>query len=429
MVRPALEAEIDSQSAHSVITIDNDLLSIVIDFAAQIVQNRAPDSRRRRRGPPAIDENTLLLLLGGAREMTHTPVRLPDATTVEKVLASLDPMSADADLGPALSKAFSGFTFTVETIDDPYWRNPHDVVAADGTRLGDHRAWVERALANVGGDLTAYWTKYRSGEFRFAEWRGSAVFAFAPTGLGVADFVQLSLGREIEVLAGPIVDPDYRPFSAADLFEPSWVSRDPGSDAPVLSGPIYRLQRRSGLVHMRSFLATRQRLEREQREAQRPGIEASMIREVGRDHVKETPFLELNPYWFDFVPRENRFFVDWERSSTAAARIFEHWAFDISDHAERGARQLSFIPRPLKMPAERVLVEEDVSVHRLMECIEAIDTEVGLPFAWFFLMTHGHWVDPDVGHTIAEGLREGRVRLPDRDAMVLLDWSANRYLF
>ncbi|RUX11158.1 hypothetical protein EOA23_35310, partial [Mesorhizobium sp. M2A.F.Ca.ET.042.01.1.1] len=104
-------------------------------------------------------------------------------------------------------------------------------------------------------------------------------------------------------------------------------------------------------------------------------------------------------------------------------------AFDIHDFEERGRREIGFIPRPLKMPAERLLVEEGASMYRLMERIEAIDAEVGLPFAWFFLMTHGHWVDPDVGEAIAEGLRAGRVRLPDRNASVLLDWAANRYLF
>ena len=44
-------------------------------------------------------------------------------------------------------------------------------------------------------------------------------------------------------------------------------------------------------------------------------------------------------------------------------------------------------------------------------------------------LTHGHWVDPDVGDAIADGLRAGRVRLPDRDAAVLLDWADKRYLF
>ncbi|RWL77954.1 MAG: hypothetical protein EOR69_28410 [Mesorhizobium sp.] len=356
--------------------------------------------------------------------------RLPDAATVASVLAGLDPASADAELAPTLSRTFPGFDFTIAAIDDFYWRgDARTVLDADGARLGDHRAWVEHELQECGGDLTVFWDRHRDSGMKFCEWRGGAVFAFAPTGTGVADFVQLSLGREVEVLAGPVVNPGYRPWGTDDLLEPSWVRREPVTEAPVLAGPVYRLQRRSGLVHMRSFLATRQRLEREQREAQRPQIEARTVREVSLDTVTETPFLDLNPDWFDFVPRENRFFADWARSSAAGDRIFDHWAFDIHDYEERGQRQLSFIPRPLKMPAERLLLDEGMSAHRLMERIEAIDQKIGLPFAWFFLMTHGHWVDPDVGEAIAKGLRAGRVRLPDRDAAVLLDWAHRRYLF
>lgn len=362
--------------------------------------------------------------------MSETPIRLPDAATVDTVLAGLEPASADADLAPALSAAFPGFAFTTALIDDFYWRGAdRTVIGPEGARLGDHDAWVKSELATLGGDFCVFWDRHRDSGKKFAEWRGCAVFAFAPTGPGVADFVQLSLGREIEVLAGPVVDPGYRPRSVDDLLEPSWVTREPVTDAPVLAGPVYRLQRRSGLVHMRSFLATRRRREREQREARRPELETRVIHEVSPDGSNDIAFLDANPGWFDFLPRENRFFTDWERSSASTARIFEHWAFDISDYEERGQRQLSFIPRPLKMPAGRLLLEESVSVHRLMERIEAIDAEIGLPFAWFFLMTHGHWVDPDVGEAIAEGLRTGRVRLPERDAAVLLDWADNRYLF
>ncbi|MER9134359.1 hypothetical protein [Mesorhizobium sp. M0768] len=360
------------------------------------------------------------------------PVRLPDPASVETVLAALQPQSADAELAPALNKAFPGFALTVTSIDDPYWCNPHAVIAADGTRLGDHRAWVERALADVGGDLTAFWNRHRESGEKFTEWRGTSAFAFAPTGPGVADFVQLSLGREIEFLAGPVVDRDYRPTSADHLFEPTWVSRESAVEARQLAGPVYRLRGRAGggIVHMRSFLARRARIEREQREARRPELESRVIHEVGSDATRDTASLDANPDWFEFVPRENRFFADWARSSSAAARIFDHWAFDIHDLEGRGPkREIGFIPRPLKYPAERLLGEEGVSVHRLMEGIEAIDQNIGLPFAWFFFMTHGHWVDPDVGDAIAEGLRQGRVRLPDRDAAVLLAWADRRYLF
>ena len=55
--------------------------------------------------------------------------------------------------------------------------------------------------------------------------------------------------------------------------------------------------------------------------------------------------------------------------------------------------------------------------------------EVGLSFGWFFLMTHGHWVDPDIGLAIAQGLKAQRVRLPDPDARVLLRWADRSYGF
>ncbi|GJE04639.1 hypothetical protein GMJLKIPL_6603 [Methylobacterium isbiliense] len=71
----------------------------------------------------------------------------------------------------------------------------------------------------------------------------------------------------------------------------------------------------------------------------------------------------------------------------------------------------------------------DSSVHILMDRVEAIDREMGLPFAWFFLMTHGNKVSPEVGEKIAQGLRGACVRLPDHDAKVLLRWANEQYLF
>ena len=64
-----------------------------------------------------------------------------------------------------------------------------------------------------------------------------------------------------------------------------------------------------------------------------------------------------------------------------------------------------------------------------MDRIDAIDRELGLPFGWVFLMTHGHWVEAEIGQAIAAGLREQRVRLPDNDAGVLLRWADEPYGF
>lgn len=37
-------------------------------------------------------------------------------------------------------------------------------------------------------------------------------------------------------------------------------------------------------------------------------LETRVMREVGLDYVKEKAFMELNPDWFHFVPREVRMF-------------------------------------------------------------------------------------------------------------------------
>jgi len=49
------------------------------------------------------------------------PVRLPDAASLEAVLTGLDPASADADLVPALARAFPAFEFRIARTDDDYW--------------------------------------------------------------------------------------------------------------------------------------------------------------------------------------------------------------------------------------------------------------------------------------------------------------------
>jgi hypothetical protein len=109
--------------------------------------------------------------------------------------------------------------------------------------------------------------------------------------------------------------------------------------------------------------------------------------------------------------------------------VFAHWVLDIRDYTDKGEREVGFIPRPLRPPKNRLLPTAAASVHILMDRIEAVDREIGLPFGWFFLMTHGHWVDPDVGQAIAAGLRAQRVRLPDQDAAALLRWADQPYGF
>jgi hypothetical protein len=164
-------------------------------------------------------------------------------------------------------------------------------------------------------------------------------------------------------------------------------------------------------------------------EQRRPEMEQRSVREVGPQGAREMPFLKAVPDWFDYVPREMRLFEDWTTSSASAHRDYAHWALHIRDYEYRGEREVGFIPRPLHQPTERLFASEDSSVHMLLDRIEALDREVGLPFGWFFLMTHGHWVAPEGGDAIATALRDQRVRLPDRDSQALLRWADKPYGF
>ncbi len=327
------------------------------------------------------------------------PTQLPNVASLEAILTGLNPASAD-------------------------WRDVRSIIHPDGSRIGELRPWMMSELAKENDDLRALWTRLKESELQITEWRGAGAFVFAPTGPGAADYIQITLGREIEWRAGPVVDPRWPPHDVEELCDPS-IQRDNPSPDDRLTGPVYRLLDRAGaaVVHARSFLDRCARVERQKREAKRPEMERRVMREVGPDGTQETPFLELVPDWFDYVPREVRFFQDWSDSSASSHRVFAHWALDLHDYTHNGERDIGFIPRPLKEPKERVRATKDVSIHMLMDRIEAVDREIGLPFGWFFLMTHGHWVDPDVGLAIAKGLRAQRVRLPDRDAAVLLRWA------
>jgi hypothetical protein len=81
-------------------------------------------------------------------------------------------------------------------------------------------------LAKDGGAIDALWRRLKETDLQITEWRGTSAFVFAPTGPGAADYVQIALGREIEWRAGPIVNPNCRPFAQKELLDPSWPRTD-----------------------------------------------------------------------------------------------------------------------------------------------------------------------------------------------------------
>ena len=197
----------------------------------------------------------------------NAPAKLPDHGSVEAVLARLPAGVDETALASALGEAFPGFAFLATSVDDQYWRDTRSVLAADGTRIAEYRPWMKTELAKDNGDIATLWRRLQDTDLQISEWHGNSVYAFAPTGSGVAHYVQISLGRETEWCAGPIVNPSRRPWGEDELLDPSWITHDDMSDDKVLAGPLYRLLGRPGsnIVHIRSFLARCARLERDKR--------------------------------------------------------------------------------------------------------------------------------------------------------------------
>jgi hypothetical protein len=138
-------------------------------------------------------------------------------------------------------------------------------------------------LAKDGGDVKATWARLKDADLQITDWRGNSAFVFAPTGAATSDYIRIALGREIAWCAGPIVNPNYRPWGEDEFSIPAGPGDRPLPDTARLAGPVYRLLDRAGgaFVHVRSFLGRCGRVEREKREAMRPEMERRVVRETG----------------------------------------------------------------------------------------------------------------------------------------------------
>src|SRR5215471_1944529 len=122
-----------------------------------------------------------------------SPVRLPDVASIEAVLARLDPVSVDADTISALAAVFPGFDFSLGLVNDHYRRDSRSVIRPDGTRVGELREWMMGERAKDGGNINALWSRLKENDLQTTVWCGTSAFAFAPTGPGASDYIQIAL--------------------------------------------------------------------------------------------------------------------------------------------------------------------------------------------------------------------------------------------
>ena len=192
-------------------------------------------------------------------------------------------------------RGLSDFDFSLARVDDDYWRDTRSVIRPDCTRSPGAAEVDDGRARQRSRSIKALWTRLEDTHLQITEWRGTSAFVFAPTGPGAADYIQIALGREIEWRAGPIVNPDHRPWGEEDLLDPSWPRQSLSeTDRPPAGLPPARPRRRRIRPYPR-FLDRCSRVERDKREAKRPQMERRVIREAGPKGTRETPFLEAIP--------------------------------------------------------------------------------------------------------------------------------------
>ena len=163
---------------------------------------------------------------------------------------------------------------------------------------------MKAELAKENGDVTVVWKRLRKTDLQITEWRGTSAFVSAPTGPGVADYVQIVLVRESDgapVRRQPGLSTLGRTGTARSKPARTDHSRTRISSPVRLSPP--RPRRRRGGPRPQ-FSRSLGRIERDKREAKRPELERRVVREVGPGGTHETPFLAAVPDYFDFVPSE-----------------------------------------------------------------------------------------------------------------------------
>jgi hypothetical protein len=152
------------------------------------------------------------------------------------------------------------------------------------------------------------------------------------------------------------------------------------------------------------------------------------------EQVTETPFLEMFPEWLDRLPPGVRFFQDWKESSASAWRLCDHWRLELHDYTEKdGKRHMSITPQwansspGLDLP--EISPDYEASPYGVMESLIQFDELLGVKSGWYFYALHGNRITGSAISVVARGVKEGKIRLPERDEKVVLRWDESSYGF
>lgn len=332
-----------------------------------------------------------------------------------------------APLVAALRERYPGSEFNLVGISGPWTRYSTSIVDGNGTVItDDFIGWLEAEYHAVGDKITVLFKKYIDSGIRQVEDEGTTIILTLPYGTDPDAFFQLEIHASQRLASRRVFDKSWPPDELDDLLHPF-----SGSDPLQLTLWAYEPEIR--LTNARRFLQEVARTRYEEKLAEMPKVEKKVIHVVTvspteRQKTQDVPFLEMHPDWLERPCNEVRLLADWQESSAGQHRFCDHWWLSLRDYGSH----LGFIPYWATADSERVTeitTTEAESPYSLMGRLEEFDLAAGYPFAWYFYMLHGNKVHYAVGTKIVEGIKGGKIRLPDRDANVLLRWVERQYGF
>jgi hypothetical protein len=364
---------------------------------------------------------------------------------ISRLAAAAPHDEGHAGLLSALRERYPGVEFLLAGVGGEWSSRNYSLVDAAGSKIADDfSAWARAEYDAAGQDIKALWEKYRDAGLVLGDVCGTTLYIAAPYSSDPDAFfqIEIELSHEVTTLHafpdkfwGPPEDLD-------DLCSPVMIHGV--ENTRELSPWRYKFRR---LTNIRQFLKEMIDVDHRNRLAELPEMERKVIRttvitENGQaehggwdvNEVTETPFLEMFPDWLDWLPPSVRFFQDWTESSASAWRLCDHWRFQLHDYTDNdGKRKMSITPQwaaaspGLDLP--EISPDYEASPYGVMESLIRFDELLGVTFGWYFYALHGNRITGSAISVVARGVKEGKIRLPERDEKVVLRWDERSYGF
>lgn len=265
------------------------------------------------------------------------------------------------------------------------WYRLGGIVDDNGQRVSDNlERWVEAALDERDGDISALLDDYANRTLYATRLVGQTHYLVAPAGSDSDDFLQLEIEDLQETRAHQLFA--NAPATIEELVDP----QAPGNVPTPIGLPFYAFRR---VQHMGAFL--------KRMLAQKP---------------------EPAPI--------HRMLNDWTASSAGTTTTYyNHWVIATREHLDR-YHQPVFRAHPIPTRAGEPPAFSDPAGTKglpLSTALGAFDREAGYPMAWYFNLVTGKGIPDWVPQTVVEDALAGFAYLPQKDVEVVRRWLHRPY--